>query len=249
MMHANVMATAPELRKTVAGSSALLRVLVTMAAACFSLQLAFAFFGIPRALNAWLRCDHVQKRANPEHIVILGGSGIPSSMSLMRAYYGAQCALAHPEARCIVALPAHNDSAENSATRMRDELVIRGVPLDSVQLEPRGMSTHEQAVHVARMVGPAGLQSPIVLVTSPYHMRRAYLCFRKAGFTDIGVLPAHSVGSEADYQRAVQAWSGFGDVRSSLGHLRYGFWSNLTAEIWVVRELIGLTAYKIRGWI
>jgi len=225
------------------------RAMILFAAACCILQFAFALFGIPRGLTGWLKCETVQEDESPQWIIILGGSGIPSSTSLMRTYYGAHCALAHPGATCIVALPSGNDLPQNSTRRMRDELIVRGVPARNIEMEQRGMNTHEQAENVARMIGPRGRRSPVILVTSPYHMRRAYLCFKKAGFEKIGVLPAHSVGSEQDFKKAVEAWSGFGSFRSFAGHFRYAFWSNLTAEIWVARELIGLAAYKLRGWI
>jgi hypothetical protein len=62
-------------------------------------------------------------------------------------------------------------------------------------------------------------------------------------------LAAHSVSSEQDYRHAIEAWSGIGSPRSFIAHLRYGFWINLSAEVWITRELIGLAAYKLRGWI
>ena len=238
--------TSPE---SVRRSRASLRALVLFAAASCVLQFAFAVLGIPRGLTSWLKCDSVQKQENPQWIIILGGSGIPSSTSLMRTYYGAYCALAHPAARCIVALPSKPDLSANSTKRMQNELVIRGVRSGRIEMEQRGMNTHEQAANIARMVGPKGRRSPVILVTSPYHMRRAYHCFRKEGFEQVGVLPTQSVSSEQDFRHAIEAWSGFGSFRSFLGHLRYGFWINLNAEVWIARELIGLTAYKIRGWI
>lgn len=227
----------------------MLRAFVLFSAACCIIQLAFGLFGIPRGLTSWLKCQTVMKQENPEWIIILGGSGIPSDTSLMRTYFGAHCALAHSSARCIVALPSNRSTPGSSTERMRNELVIRGVPARNIELEERGMNTHEQAANIARIVGPKGRRNPIVLVTSPYHMRRAYLCFKEAGFEQIGVLPAHSVSSERDFEKAVEAWSGFGSFRSFAGHFRYGFWINLSAEIWIARELVGLATYKLRGWI
>lgn len=223
--------------------------LVLMAIVLCVLQFSFAIFGIPRGLVYWLKCGNVPRSEKPDWIIVLGGSGIPSSTSLMRAYYGAHCARAHPAAQCVVALPAENDGPRNSAQRMRRELAIRGVDPSRIHAETRGMNTHEQAENIARMLGPKGRRSPILIVSSPYHLRRAYLCFKKAGFEHVGLLAAHSVSSEGDYEKAVEAWSGIGNPRSLLGHFRYGFWINLSAEVWITRELIGLAVYKARGWI
>jgi uncharacterized SAM-binding protein YcdF (DUF218 family) len=219
------------------------------AALCFIAQIGLAVFGLPSALMGWMRCANVARpEGAPRRIVILGGSGMPSPTTLSRAYYGAQCALAHPRAACIVALPAVGNPDDEAVGRLREELVLRGVSGKRVRLETEGRNTHAQAVNIARMVGRAGRVEPVVLVTSPYHMRRAYLCFRKAGFEKLIVLPALSTGSESDYRRAQAAWSGF-DPRGLLGHMRYGFWSTLTAEVWIARELCGLAIYKLRGWI
>jgi len=206
-------------------------------------------FGIPRTLTGWLGCNDVPRPEDPHWIIVLGGSGIPSASSLMRSYYGAQCALAHARAECIVALASADDPLASNVGRLRHELIVRGVAPERIRMEHKGRNTHEQAVNIARMLGPAGRREAVVLVTSPYHMRRAYLCFRQAGFENVGALPSYSIGSEEEYRNAVEAWSGFGGVRSFLGRFRYSFWINLTAEIWIARELTGLALYKVRGWI
>ena len=223
-------------------------VVTLCAAVCFISQLAFAVFGIPHRLTSWIRCDNTPKQDNPGWIVILGGSGVPSPATLMRTYYGAHCAQTHRRAECVVALPAGGVALECGTGRMREELILRGVSANRIKMEHRGYNTHEQAQNVARMVGPSGRRGQIILVTSPYHMRRAYLCFRKAGFENVGVLAAHSTGSQEDYRKAVESWSGFN--RGSLaGNFRYAFWSNLVAEVWISRELLGLAFYQLRGWI
>ena len=219
------------------------------AALCFLLQLAFGVFGPPAALVSWLRCDGVDRVEEPEWIVILGGSGLPSTSTLLRTYYGAQCALAHPRARCVVALPAHGEPGESAVGRMRDELILRGVDRRRIVMETEGRNTHEQAVNVARLLGPAGRRRRVILVSSPYHLRRAWLCFRHEGFEQLGVLPAHSTGSEAAYRRAAEAWSGMPGMRGFAARMRYGFWSNLIAEVWIMRECLGLGVYKLSGWL
>ncbi len=215
----------------------------------FMIQVGFAVFGVPHAVVNWLRCIEVKKVSNPSNIIILGGSGIPSTTTLIRSYYGAEYAKKHPKSRCIVALPVKGRPESGSTGRMRNELVLRGVAKNRIDMEYRGLNTHQQAENIAKIVGPDKIKEPIIIVTSPYHMRRAYFCFKKVGFTDIGCLPANSTGSEADYEQAVIAWSGIPPIGSMIGNLRYGLWSNMTAQVWMSRELLGLMIYKVRGWI
>ena len=214
----------------------------------FVIQMGFAVFGVPHPVSDWLRCSKISKIENPQWIIILGGSGIPSTATLIRSYYGAYCALAHPDADCIVALPAKGNPATGNTGRMKHELVLRGVNPARIKMEYHGMNTHQQAVNIAKMIKDKN--RPIIVVTSPYHMRRAYLCFKKAGFKNIGCLPANSTGGEKDYELAQIAWSGVSfNIGHTIGWLRYGIWSNMTAQIWMSRELLGIMIYKSRRWI
>ena len=72
---------------------------------------------------------------------------------------------------------------------MRDLLIDRGVPDDHIYLEDKAKTTIENFKNTAKMIDPA---TPIVLVTSDYHMDRAVKTAKKAGFTNIRRLPAPS---------------------------------------------------------
>ena len=102
-------------------------------------------------------------------------------------------------------------------------------------MEHEALNTHEQAEAIATLLGPDALDAPLVVVTSPFHVRRSFLCFRKVGFTNVTGLAAHDVTAEADFG---------GRVR-----LRYGFWDALETEIHFTREVVALLYYKLRGWI
>jgi uncharacterized SAM-binding protein YcdF (DUF218 family) len=69
---------------------------------------------------------------------------------------------------------------------MKDLLVARGVPFESVQMESQSHSTYENALYSAQILKQRGL-SKVVLVTEGYHMLRAERCFRRQG---IQVVPA-----------------------------------------------------------
>jgi uncharacterized SAM-binding protein YcdF (DUF218 family) len=67
---------------------------------------------------------------------------------------------------------------------MRDFLLSAGVPADRLIIEEQSTSTRENAVNVKQLL--ASFPGRKVLLTSDYHMFRAYHAFRKAG---LDVLP------------------------------------------------------------
>lgn len=207
--------------------------LLALCGILFVAQVFVGFVGLPGWLLFWMTggeppVDH------PRYVVVLGGGGIPSETGLMRTYCAAAYGAGRTGVTFIVALPADGDPTTNSVGRMRRELVMRGIPAESVIMEYRGRSTWEQAANIRRMLD-SGTDQHMAIVTSPYHVRRALLCFRKQGFRNVTGLPAVGVGAEADL--------GGGTT------LRYAFWSNLVSEIEVLRELCALAQYGWKGWI
>ena len=208
---------------------------VYVAALLFALQVAVAVFGIPPRFQTWITAREEALELPPATIVVLGGGGIPSESGLIRSYYGAEAARAHPGARVIVSLPTDADPETSSVGRMRDELVLRGVPTDSILMEYRGRNTYQQAVAVRKMLDTRSTEEPLLIVTSPSHARRSVLCFEKAGFRDVGCLTADNTFHEADI--------GAG------GAVRYNVWATLTRLVEYTRELVAMAYYRFRGWI
>ena len=206
-----------------------------VAAGLFALQLVLAVTGLPGGLMEWLTGDGDSLTESPAYVVVLGGGGIPSESGLIRTYAAAEAGRNFPAAQFVVCLPADGDPETASVGRMRDELVLRGIARDAVLMEHRGRNTHEQALAMRRMLGDAALDMPVLIVTSPTHVRRALLCFRKEGFRRVGALAASGVGAEADL-------GGY-----TLG--RYSFWSGLSQQAEVARELVALLVYALRGWV
>ncbi len=205
------------------------------AAAALALQLAVGLLGIPGPIVRWMIGVNEATHGDPAVIVVLGGGGIPSETGLIRTYHAAQLARRHPAARLIVALPADGAPEDLSVGRMRDELVMRGVPPETIRMEHEGRNTHEQAVNIRNMLGDGGQQQSMAIVTSPSHIRRSLLCFRKEGFERASGFAAYAVGAEADL--------------GGLTRMRYGFWSNQRLWIEYLREWCAMIVYKLRGWI
>lgn len=206
--------------------------LVHIAALCFFVQLVFVLTGPPVTLVDWLTGENLNPPTNPRYIVVLGGGGIPSGNTLLRTWHAARFGKGLTGTTFIVSLPADAAPENNSVGRMRDELVLRGIPATSIQMETRGLNTHEQAVNVRNMIRA---DSTVVVVTSGFHMRRALLSFQKAGFNHVDGLYAYSIGAEAD--AGANMW------------LRYSVWGNWSREAEICRELVALGVYKLRGWI
>ena len=211
------------------------RTLVRISAALFLLQIVLATPLFDGIVESWLKVPGADAMGIPEYIVVLGGGGIPSDTGLMRTYYGATHSMAFPDATVIVALPADEDPETSSAGRMKDELVLRGVPAASILLETKGRNTHEQAERILAMLGPGAIDAPVHVVTERSHLRRSVLCFRKTGFSRVFGIGTHNTGAEADL--------GAGTF------LRYTLWTNLQQQIRVLREIIATGIYKLRGWI
>ncbi len=218
----------------------------------FLLSLILAFTPLPWRAYRWLASDPEDLGRPPQYIVILGGGGIPSESGLMRTYWGAGAARKHIHATVVVALPVDGELAGSATARMRDELMLRGVERDRILIEPQGRNTREQALNVGGMIGPDHRKAPVLIVTSPDHMKRALLTFRKAGFGRVAPLAAFSESVQAPLTYDTKELGGRDIPMPNIGSmtsLKYRFWNNLGFQLRVARELTALGYYRLMGWI
>ncbi|HMP74109.1 MAG TPA: YdcF family protein [Kiritimatiellia bacterium] len=203
---------------------------------------------LPWRVVGWLASDLDGSPSQPpDHIVVLGGGGIPSESGLMRTYHAAALAAQYPEASVIVAMP--QDGKDRAAERMADELNLRGVSRHRIQFEPEGRNTWEQARNTALLLGLPDRQPVVLVVTSPEHMRRSLLSFRKAGFQNLRASPGWSVAIEADLNYHVPP-SKPRPLRNLGANLlaRYRIWDNLVLQAKILREIVGLAYYRHMDW-
>jgi uncharacterized SAM-binding protein YcdF (DUF218 family) len=71
------------------------------------------------------------------------------------------------------------DNGTSNADVMRDLAIQRGIPQSAILEEPLGEDTWGNAIYTRQVLEEHGLQSAI-LVTSPYHLRRAKVTFDAA---------------------------------------------------------------------
>ena len=131
----------------------------------------------------------------PDHvagIIVLGG-GMQGAINLARGGYelngagnriveAAVLARRYPQARIVIS-GGYGDllfAGEGDAASAPRLLTALGVASDRLMLEDKSRNTYENAVFTSRMVKPAAGQTWL-LVTSAFHMPRAYALFRKAG--------------------------------------------------------------------
>jgi uncharacterized SAM-binding protein YcdF (DUF218 family) len=228
---------------------------ITRTFAVFGL-LALLLFGscwttLPWRLYYWLSMPDAVLKETPAQLVILGGGGIPSETGLMRTYFGAATAAVYPQADVIVALPGDASNPDSAIGMMRRELVARGVAPGRIVLESRGTNTRSQAIEARRLLGEAAVAQPLLIVTSPEHMRRAVLTFRKAGWQQVGSMAAFDAGVDSDLQideTSVDDQLAVKSVEGSVA-VRYEFWNHLTYLTRSARELTALAYYKLKGWV
>ena len=227
----------------------ILRNLFLLAGIFFVICLITAFTEKPYWGYHWLGTSKSELKWKPGTIVMLGGGGIPSESNLMRSWYVSHAYKSFPEANVLIAMPGDTSDTLGTPQRMKDELIIRGIPFEKIYFEAEGKNTRAQALNC---LSKLGMEHPVLIITSPDHMRRAVLCFKKVGFEKVNALPAFENAVEADLKFDDDALGGnktlLPDVGKSIS-IRYQFWNHLKYEILIAREITALAYYKLRRWI
>jgi uncharacterized SAM-binding protein YcdF (DUF218 family) len=105
------------------------------------------------------------------------------------------------------------------AESMRDLLVTSGVPSQAILLETESTSTRENAVRTVELL--RGETGRSVLLTSDFHMYRAYRCFRRAGL-DVVAFPVPDALKRST--RWYRRWTAFVDLVAESGKIAY-YWA------------------------
>lgn len=227
----------------------LLRNLLVLIGIFFSTCLILALTEQPYWGYYWLGTSKSELKWEPEVIVLLGGGGMPSQSNLMRSWYTEKAAKSFPCAKIIIAMPGEISDSLSTPQLMKKELKQRGINTGQIIFEAKATNTRSQALNCQQHVK---MQTPILLVTSPEHMRRSVLCFQKVGFEKVNALPAFENAAEADFSFTDDELGGntilVPDVGKSI-NVRYQLWNHLKYEILIAREFVALSYYKLRGWI
>lgn len=180
----------------------------------------------------------------PDRIVMFGGAGMPSESNLMRLYYTAAFANRYPVPVIIV----HPEDPV-CRTEMTQYLVNAGIPEHRIQFMEQGSNTRSQALELAQS-DAALLNSRLLVVTSPEHLRRTVKTMKKAGFQHVRGAAAREATVDFDLSlkgKELHGNKAVPTVKST--NLRYTFWNYLQLEITCIREYIALGYYRLKGWI
>lgn len=243
----------------------ILRIFLVITGAVWLTMILLAFTTLP----FWNWYHHGAKSSGihrpPGYIVVMGGSGMPGESGLIRCWYTAAIANHFTRARVIIALPGDIMDPASSVNGMKNELILRGVEPERILFEDSGTNTRSQAVNIAngkvvkwqggktvRRRGDTADSLPsILIVTSPAHLHRAVLSFRKAGFTHVDGQAAWERNVESDLVfkgRKIGGKRYIPDIGDNLT-VRYEFWTQLNYELTMMREWMALAYYWAQGWI
>ncbi|MDY0343360.1 MAG: YdcF family protein [Lentimicrobium sp.] len=186
-----------------------------------------------------------------EAIILLSGAGIPSESGLMRAYYTAELAGMNPWARVVIAAPGKLSEPDSDPNNIARELRLRGVDSIRIIFASTGKNTRGQALEVAALLQGNPSASDLTLVTSPEHVKRAVLSFKKCGFKQVHGLATfeQSLSSDLRFDDRLLKGNKLAPPIGQQLQLRYQFWNHLKLEIIVIREYLALAYYRLRGWI
>ena len=156
-------------------------------------------------------------------LIVLGGSvienGVLDDTSYLRSRYAAE-AYRQGGFRKLVAVGGGEPAV---AFAMQDFLRCQGIPPEAVVLEPKSLSTRENALFTKELL--AGEPGTKVLLTSDYHMLRAHRAFLKAGLM-VEPRPIPDVGKRSTRWKG--RWPACLDLLQEYGKIAY---------------------YRLRGWI
>lgn len=179
----------------------------------------------------------------PQHVIMMGGAGMPSAGNLMRLYYTSRIASLY---NCPVTVAHPYDSTCHA--EMDKYLVNQGVTT-KITYDTIGTNTRSQVLGLAENY-PQLLTTNILIVSSPEHLRRTIKCFNKAGFQYVRGIAAYegtvdfNLSLEGQILRGKESIPNVGNTK-----FRYTFWNYLKLEADVYREYFALFYYKIKGWI
>jgi uncharacterized SAM-binding protein YcdF (DUF218 family) len=185
-----------------------------LAAAAIAAVLALAFRDAP---GRFLVVD--DHPAACDAVVVLAGDPdyerTATAVALMRAHLAKRLFLTGGE-------PGPGDSAAS----LREQALAGGVAAEAIRMETVSRSTREAMVALGPLLRAEGVRS-VIVVTSPYHTRRAAAAARKA-WPDIEV---RSHPAEPSFWHP-EAWWMTGASRTIVG-----------------KEYVKLAYYRFRGWI
>jgi len=147
---------------------------------------------LPFLFDSWLHVSHKPQEAQAIVCLCGGimGNNLPTQRGLQRIYTAVQL-YADGWAPWVI-FTGRGAGSLSEAEVYAEAAIWLGLPEEAVLVEPFSESTAEHAENLLKLK-EMGIErsSSLLIVTSPVHSRRAYLCFKKDGFTDVRMVTGH----------------------------------------------------------
>ncbi len=156
-------------------------------------------------------------------VVLAGGvgeTGRPGTSTFERARTAAAL-YQHGWSKAIVLVSGFRSSVYE-ANDMQLFLTSLGIPNDAMVREERGVDTHRYALHVAEQM-QARRWSSALLISSPYHMRRAMLTFKRRA-PHLRLIPTPVVDSSFYAHRRGITWEQLRALGHEAAGIGYYWW-------------------------
>lgn len=141
---------------------------------------------------------HDDVEGEPEAMVILGcliyAEDRPSVMLQDRLDKALAYLADHPDMTVVVSGGQGPEEPTSEARAMADYLEKHGFPRENILLEDRSHNTWQNLTYTAQCLEEAGIdpKDGIVIVSNGFHLARARMLARRAGFEDVSTLAAPS---------------------------------------------------------
>ena len=120
----------------------------------------------------------------------------------------------------------------NEAAQLKQLLLYSGVSADAILTEEKSRNTYENAMYTKALLQQHPELKRLLLVTSAFHMRRAWGCFQKQGIT--------TEGFSTDFYSSDRSF--YIDQLLIPQELNLHHWQKL------FHEIIGFAVYKLMGY-
>ena len=126
-------------------------------------------------------------------------------------------------------------SASNitEAPQLKEVMIMCEVPEEDIIIEHQSRNTRQNALYTAEILQKQFPNYDYLLITSAFHMRRSVACFKKVG---IDARPFSTDFKTADYPPGFTAYL----IPSPNAIFKWHI---------LIKEIMGMTAYKIAGYI
>jgi len=190
---------------------------------------------IPRADAIVVLGGAMKSKIDPRPMVDVAESGD-------RVIYAAQL---YQEQKAPVVIPTGGriswlGGGFSEATDMAQLLQLMGVPESAIIEEPNALNTYENAVYVKEILAEKGMKR-VLLVTSAMHMPRALKIFQHREIDTIAA-PTDFLVSQQEVEGPSSSIQAF--ILSSLPDA-----DRIAKTTKAIKEYIGTTVYRLKGWL